>query len=123
MTDIKVPRDVFQVFQAKCVTAKLVKINHSWWHIKHGDGSITKENGGGKWRLTISEAWYDAIFSAVLWCSMVSHEYQWEAEQQAGKVIHAALDDLYELGRLVGRIEELLRKGKDDRRTKHQEQR
>jgi hypothetical protein len=113
------------------VSSVIVAIKGSWWTIKHKDGSITKENGGGNWCKTIKEAWCTTITrQSSLVCrysrswAVENHEknrdakyLKWfSAEKQLNNMVCDMFEEVYAFGKLEGQLSKIIEINKKKRK-------
>lgn len=114
------------------VSSVIVAIKGSWWTIKHKDGSITKENGGGNWCKTIKEAWRTAITrQSSLVCRycrnwfVIIHETNKDneygikldaAKKQLNNMVCDMFEEVYAFGQLEGQLSKLIEINKKKRK-------
>ena len=99
------------------VRAELVRKEGSWWYVRHPDGSITTHNGGGfaksdtawflgRWNTTISDAWLNEANRLFVLAGIASEiDHRSTYREQHWQVVQAAMEDAYELGKLIGSCE------------------
>lgn len=118
--------DVFRVVrraeQFCTVKARRIKVCGSWWHIQHADGTVSKENGGGVWKESISSAWFCAITACgrrhrlAQQSNLFDEQAEWRDYRD---LIYAAMEELFELGRLHGSLECIRLHHRDDEEDDH----
>ena len=115
MGESEYPRPVFSIkwngTKPECHEGTLLGRSGSWWHLKSKDGGVVKVNGGGRWALTIDEAWERAIVgTAWLWRISSGANQDRRRYKDFMRMIRAAMEDAHELGRMRGELDEMRRR-------------